>query len=174
MPFFHKISYIMNLVLWNNYTLVLVWTEPASSSERHEIQEGIIVLFLNTTIHITSHQPYVSTLLCSWILMEQLHMHQPSPWIKCGEAWIQKIIMIGFCHVHINYPSFGNYETFHFYIECIDRNLDSWSYQLVLNPTRPRDCLSIMFPATHSGENRMELNTCCPVMQSSCRSRNML
>ena len=136
MSFLHKISYIMNLVLWNNYTLVLVWIELASSSN------------FNGTI----------TLLCSWILMEQLHMHQPSPWIKCGEAWIKKIIMIGFCHVHINYPSFGNYETFHFYIECIDRNLDSWSYQLVLNPARPRDCLSIMFPTTHSGENRMGLN----------------
>ena len=133
MPFLHKISYIMNLVLWNNYTLVLVWIEPASSSD------------FNGTI----------TLLCSWILMEQLHTHQPSPWIKCAKSWIQKNIRIGLCHVHINYPSFGNYETFNFYIECIDRNLDSWSYQPVLNPAKPGDCLSIRFPATHSGENRM-------------------
>ena len=65
MSFLHKISYIMNLVLWNNYTLVLVWIEPASSSN------------FNGTI----------TLLCSWILMEQLHKHQPSPWSKCGETW---------------------------------------------------------------------------------------
>ena len=88
--------------------------------------------------------------------MEQLHTHQPSPRIKCGEAWIQKIIMIGFCHVHINYPSFGNYETFHFYIECIDRNLDSWSYQkprLMELPARPKPYEVKGLPFHHVSSN---------------------
>ena len=88
--------------------------------------------------------------------MEQLHKHQPLPWIKCGEAWIQKIIMIDFCHVHIYYPSFGNYETFHFYIECIDRNLDSWSYQkprLMELPARPKPCEANGLPFHHVSNN---------------------